>query len=78
MYLHLTLSTSSKAADRPWNWQTAAMSVDFLYGGRCGSIEQLIAEIGNHFNNDAQSLTIVEPKLGKRSGRYRQKLTVPI
>ncbi len=78
MSLHLTLSTLSNAAERPWDWQTAAMPVDFLYGGRSSSIGELTAEIGNHFSNDIQSLSVVEPKLSKHSGRYRQKLAVPI
>ncbi|NEP13047.1 MAG: hypothetical protein F6K14_23150 [Symploca sp. SIO2C1] len=78
MSLHLTLSTLSKVAERPWDWQKAAMSVDFLYEGRSGSIGELTAEIGNHFSNDIQSLTVVEPKLSKHSGRYRYKRTVPI
>jgi len=78
MRLHLTRSTLNTADNRPRNWGAAAMLVDFVYRGGSGSIEQLTAEIGNHFNNDAPSLTIVEPKLTKRSGRYKHKSAVPI
>jgi|GEM_PF-5904483 len=77
MRLQLTRSTLNKAAKRPCDWETAVMSVDFAYGGRYSSIEQLTAEIGNHFNNDTLSLTVVEPKLSKHSGRYGHKRTVP-
>ncbi len=86
MSLHLNHSTpysdahtnALRTADGFCGWQSAGMAVEFLFGGRYRSIAQGTGAISKQLNPEVGNLPILDPQVNRRSGRYRQKLAVPI
>jgi len=62
------------------SWELAAVGVEYLFMGNGGRINGLIKE--DKYDFDLRYLGIgvlnAQPQLNQRSGRYRQRNTVPI
>ncbi|NEQ22386.1 MAG: hypothetical protein F6K28_25005 [Microcoleus sp. SIO2G3] len=77
MSLHLSHSTPCPESASRRGWQSAGMSVEFLFEGRYGSSAQRTEKIEDQFNKDARNLGAFDGQIDKRSGRYRHKIALP-
>jgi len=72
------ISTSLRATNCRFSWESAAMGVEYLFMGDDSQIHGLITEE----NYDSRYLGIgvlnAKPQLNHISGRYRQENAVPI
>jgi hypothetical protein len=74
------ISTSLCAANCQASWELAAVGVEYLFMGNGSQINWLIKEdkYDFDFRHLGTGVLNAQPQLNQRSGKYRQKNTVPI